>query len=140
MSSLRPQLLLAALTRARSGALPGDVVLFAKELEAWIDQGVNEADQETRFNALMLAYQKFGPAGIEGGLTDCAQVIYDYISLVEAAPPAPSETETSQELGEDSEKAEEPEDPEPEKPVDPEPVHTAVRPRRGRKPRSGRAG
>ena len=134
MQDLRPQLLLAALTHARSGALADDVVRYAKELETWIDQGVNEADKQTRFDALMLAYQKFGPAGIEGALTDCAQVIYDYISLVEAAPPAPSKMETSQEPGEDSEKAEELEEPKP-----PEPP-TAVRPGRGRKTRSGRAG
>jgi hypothetical protein len=121
--------------------MPEDVVVYAKELEAWIDQGVNEADKGTRFEALMLAYQKFGPAGIEGALTDCAQVIYDYISLVEAAPPAPSAPETSQESGEDSEKAEESEKPEPVKAETSEfDPPTAVRPKRGRRPRSGRAG
>lgn len=132
MEAQRPELLLAALARARSGAQPGDVVIFAKELESWIDAGESEADRGLRFTALMLAYQKFAPAGIESSLTDCAQVIYDYLCPIKAEPVPPSETETSEQLVPVVETVAEG-----EKPEAPMKAH---RPQQGRQRRSGRAG
>lgn len=86
---MRLQLLKAALDLARGGDPPQKMVEHAKGFEAWIMEGKNEDDQKLRFQALELANEKFRPAGIEGSLTDVAEVIYAYLRPAEVVPADP---------------------------------------------------
>lgn len=90
----RVQLVLAGLTRARSGASPHEVIGFARDFEAWIGEGKDEEDRALRHRAMMIAYQHFHPAGVEATLQDSAQAVYDYLRPPRTDPVAPPKLET----------------------------------------------
>lgn len=92
----REQLLLAGLTRARSGATPEEIVGYATEFETWINAGQSDSDRVLRHRAILLAYSRFAPAGVEASLHDSAKTIYDFLRSGAPEPAAPPTVETKQ--------------------------------------------